>query len=134
MTLGERIARERLIEELRILADAEMDVTLVFDGRGRVTEADAAISESGFRVCYAAAAKTSDGVIERLAASDHAPARCVVVTSDATVRGNVLAAGGEAISPDELRARIDRARERARRVLLSRRTNQGGAFNNKLPL
>jgi hypothetical protein len=58
----------------------------------------------------------------------------VVATGDTTVRGNVLAAGGEAISPEDLRAWIERCQTRVGRALATRAETQRKSFGNKLPL
>ena len=128
-------ARERLIEALRVIGDAaSMDVSIVFDGRGDVSNVDPGAAADGFAVIYAAAGLTADGVIERLVAAEANPRRCVVATGDALVCGNVLAAGGETISPDELHARMESALRRARRAIQTRQTAQQKNFGNKLPL
>jgi predicted RNA-binding protein with PIN domain len=128
-------APERLAEELRVLHDTGgLDVTVVFDGRGHTSSSDPVATTEGFTVRYASAGLTADGEIERLAAQGENPRRCVVVTGDVTVRGNVMAAGGDALTPAELRAWIDRIRGRARRALHTQNAQRDPSFGNKLPL
>lgn len=129
------VDRERLVEALRIVHDVEgADVTVVFDGRGPAASMDVDAA-AGFVVCYASAALTADGEIERLVARDAAhPERCTVVTGDNAVRGNVLAAGGECLSPAELQAWIQRCAARARRKNVARNAAAQSGFSNRLPL
>jgi predicted RNA-binding protein with PIN domain len=132
---GEVHARARLIEALRAIHDVEgIDVTVVFDAPGEVSTADPSVTGDGFLVVYAAASLSADGVIERKVASDSQPTRCVVATGDTLIRGNVLAAGGECLPPDELRAWIERCRARAAGTLRNRQAAQRAKFGNKLPL
>lgn len=127
-------ARARLIEALRRLQDAEpLDVTVVFDGRSAVAQIDPENSNQHFVVKYAATGLTADGEIERLVASDPHAARCCVVTGDTVIRGNVLAAGGEILTPADLRAWMERAEGHAQRRLRTR-SARNPSFGNKLPL
>lgn len=109
-----------------------MDVTIVFDGRGDVSHVDPGPAMDGFSVVYASAGLTADGVIERMVAAERPAGRCVVATADAAIRGNVLAAGGESISPEELKSWIERSQIRAQRAIRTRSAAQQKNFGNKL--
>ncbi len=127
-------ARHQVIAAIRTVHEVEgVDVTVVFDGGGKATVVDAAESSAGFVVQYAAADLTADGVLERLATGDARPGRCVLVSGDSIVRGNVLAAGGECLAPADLRSWIERCTARTRhRLQIGRATDN--PFGNRLPL
>jgi predicted RNA-binding protein with PIN domain len=128
-------ARARLVASLRPVHDFDdADVTVVFDGRDSASRVDPATGEPGFVVRYAAIDLTADGEIEQLVAGDGDPARCVVVTADGQLRGNVLAAGGDCLSPDGMRSWIERCELRARRKLGAANKNGAADFGHRLPL
>lgn len=127
------VAREKLAGALAPIRDVEdVRVTLVFDGRGAAAAADAAHEAEDFQVVYAPAGLTADGAIERLVAGSPDPAACAVATADGLERETVLAAGGTCVSPEELRAWIERCNHRA--ASARRRSAARTGFSNKLPL
>lgn len=126
-------ARHQLIDAARVVHDvAGMRVTVVFDGSGEAVASDPVETGDGFEVVFAPGDRTADTVIEMRVAAAASPSTCVVATGDALERETVLAAGASCISPEELRAWVNRCRERAARS--ARRQAGAGEFANKLPL
>jgi len=104
-------AHRELIKQLTCYQDFAGDrVVVVFDGRGDRTAEER--EPGGIQVFYTSGDKTADDVIERLAVKYVDTYRITVATDDRAEQDGVVAAGGEAISSDALRGRIDAAEAR----------------------
>lgn len=102
-------AHRELIGRLTAYQDFSDDrVVVAFDGRsGEVTEER---EPGGLQVFYSGGSKTADDVVERLAIKYASKYRITVATNDLAIQDAVVAAGGEAISAEALRHRLDSAR------------------------
>ena len=96
-------AREKLLQMLERLQDAGMmRVVAVFDGGTENKPASAFSSDAGVQIFYAGANHSADTVIERLIAKYAPVHRLTVATNDHLIRTACEAAGGEAISVEQL--------------------------------
>jgi len=96
-------AREKFLQMLEHLQDAGgTRVVAVFDGgtEGRPTSAFS--SPAGVQIFYAGSSHSADTVIERLIAKYAPVRRLTVATNDHLIRTACEAAGGEAISAEQL--------------------------------
>jgi len=103
------LAREALINQLRHYQDwTGVRVVVVFDGKdSKVTTT----SDPGdVQIFYSRHGQTADAVVERLASKYAGRFELSVATSDSMEGQTVLAFGGQWISPDSLRARLQQAR------------------------
>ena len=81
-------ARNGLVDRLeRYLRGRQLQITLVFDGRGGITEAETVVAGK-LQVVYSAGSQTADEVIVSTLQSSDNPAAYVVVTSDMADIGN----------------------------------------------
>jgi len=94
-------------------------VVLVFDGRGPGTTDER--ESGGMQVIYTNGKSTADDVIERLAAKYAAIFDITVATDDQLEQNLVIAAGGLALSSNQLRDALDRADAEMQRLLKNRR-------------
>jgi hypothetical protein len=124
------VARGRLIEAVRAIHDADgLEVTVVYDGRGDRAERVEGGSAAGVEAVFASRGQTADGFIERTVAHSPNASVVVVATADQAERETVTASGATCVSPDELRAWVDRCRKRT-----SGASRPGGEFENRIPL
>ena len=87
-------ARKRLLELLReYVADRDVQVTVVFDGRGAMVDAEALIP-GRLQVVYSARGQTADDVIVRTLEESDQPAAYIVITSDIRDIGRTARAMG----------------------------------------
>jgi predicted RNA-binding protein with PIN domain len=119
------VAREQLVERLQALHDSGLaQVQVVFDGRGPETVVESRPGNPPLIVVHTATGQTADDVIEQLVAQAKDPGNCTVATADRLVRQTIEAAGGSAISPEELAAWIARAgSQQSARLAAHRRAN-----------
>lgn len=107
---GREVARERLVERLRVLHDFEqLRVSIVFDGRGAEIAIERPTRHATFSVLYTPSGTTADDVIEQLATQAQAPAEVIVATADRAERDTIEAAGATALSPEQLAEWVSRA-------------------------
>ncbi len=106
---GRDLARERLVERVRVLHDFErMRVSVVFDGRGRDIAIERPTRHTTFSVLYTPAGMTADDLIEQLATQAARPELVLVATADRAEGDTVSAAGAQLLSPDQLLALVER--------------------------
>jgi len=102
-------ARERFINNVRVIYDVEgLQTTIVFDGKGAKIEQQDEYSEEGFCCLFAPSDLTADAVIERIVMRSKTPIQLTVVTRDNMIGESIRASGGMVISPDDLRAWVER--------------------------
>jgi predicted RNA-binding protein with PIN domain len=103
------LAREELIKRLRDYQDwTGVRVVVVFDGKGRKTEAISDPTE--VQVFYSRTGQTADAIVERLASKYAKRFELMVATSDSLEAETVQACGAEWISPEGLRSLLMSAR------------------------
>jgi len=112
LDLHRRVPGSAYLELIRRLADfrdfSDERIVVVFDGR-----ASAATEERptpGLQVIYTSQSQTADDVIERLTTKYAGRYRITVATDDRAEQDLVVAAGGEVISAEGLRQRIEAGR------------------------
>ena len=110
----------------------EIRVTVVFDGKGVRTDATLLDPDGSFCVVYAPEGATADAIIAQMVFHSTTPANDTVVSRDNSVCQAVLAAGGEVMTPNALRDRIEHCRLRADRAMQSRLRKSEGDFENRL--
>lgn len=109
------LARARLVELLaEHSSDAEVDVTVVFDGAGGHSPAPTRERVLGVTVMFSARGQSADAVVESLALSDPEPDRTTVATSDRATQEAVFARGALRMSAREL---VELLRDREARVM-----------------
>ncbi len=103
-------AREGLVDRLeRYLRGRRLQITLVFDGRGGITEAEALVAGK-LQVVYSAGSQTADEVIVNTLQNSGNPAAYIVVTSDMADIGNTARGlGCEVIGSKRFLERIQSA-------------------------
>ena len=102
-------AHTELIRRLADFRDYSGErIVIVFDGRAAGTTEER--PSSGLQVIYTSQSQTADDVIERLAIKYAGRYRITVATDDRAEQDLVVAAGGEALSADGLRQRIEGGR------------------------
>lgn len=124
---GREAARARLVERVRVLHDFErVRVSVVFDGRGADIAIERPTRHTTFSVLYTPAGMTADDLIEQLTAQAADPAMVRVATGDQAERDTVEAAGAQVLSPDQLRAWVERVVDAQATVVAEqrRRTEQ----------
>lgn len=100
------LARGELLKRMRALQDMTGErIVVVFDGTG--TRATEEREPAGIQIIYADAARTADGVIERLAARYAGTRPIRVATADRQVWETVRAFGAGWLSPDDLRFELE---------------------------
>jgi predicted RNA-binding protein with PIN domain len=109
-------SREKLVSILaRYLANKDLMVTVVFDGRGGLTDADAAVPGK-LQVVYSAKYQTADDLIIAMIKASPNPRSHLVVTSDrAHIRPAVAEIGCAVIESKDFLERIRRRKARSRR-------------------
>ncbi len=114
------LAHRELIRRLNGYHDFTHDrVVVVFDGRGKKVEEER--DPGGLQIFYTSGNLTADDVIERLALKYGKTYQLTVATNDILEQDLVIAAGGQAISAEALRERLDRAETQMRDWLKRRR-------------
>ncbi len=109
-------ARAQLGQRLAPIHDGEeVRVTMVFDGRGAELAIERPSGLATFSIVHTPASLTADDVIEQMVAAAAEPASCCVATDDVAERSMVSAAGGQAITSEDLAtwAKQAAARQRA---------------------
>jgi len=108
---GTERAREGLIARLRAyLEERDVRVTLVFDGRGGLTDAEPIIP-GRLQVIYSASGQTADEVIVETLHAAANPREFIVVTSDmADIGRSVRAIGAEVMLSPAFLERMKRAK------------------------
>ena len=103
-------ARRILVRRLtEYLGDRRVQVTLVFDGRGGLTDVDVEIPGK-LQVLYSAAGQTADEVIVGILERSDSPRRFIVVTSDmADIGRTARAMGAGLLSSRDFLTRIQPA-------------------------
>ncbi len=103
-------ARRILVRRLTdYLGDRRVQVTLVFDGRGGLTDVDVEIPGK-LQVLYSAAGQTADELIVGMLERSDSPRRFIVVTSDiADIGRTARAMGAGLLSSREFLSRIQPA-------------------------
>lgn len=110
--------REKLLQMLEHLQDAgNVRVVAVFDGGTENKPATAFSGDAGVQIFYAGANHSADTVIERLIAKYAPVHRLTVATNDHLIRTACEAAGGAAISAEQLFDDIAAARAELGEVL-----------------
>ena len=95
--------REKLLHMLELLQDAgAMRVVAIFDGGTDTKPATEFSGAAGVQIFYAGASHSADTVIERLIAKYAPVHRLTVATNDHLIRTACEAAGGMAISAEQL--------------------------------
>jgi predicted RNA-binding protein with PIN domain len=106
-------ARRRLVSELALLVDEDVEVTVVFDGRPGPGEVDAAAA-AGITARFAPGGpNAADRAIVELLASFADPLPVTVVTSDAALADSVRRAGVAVEGAKTFRGRLPDAGERS---------------------
>ena len=101
-------AHRELIQALSDYRDWSEDrVVVVFDGRGNTVDEER--QDGGLQIFYTSGSKTADDVIERLAIKYAKVYKITVATDDRAEQDIVVGAGGEALSSEALKGKIDRA-------------------------
>lgn len=101
-------AHRELIQALSDYRDWSEDrVVVVFDGRGNTVDEER--QDGGLQIFYTSGSKTADDVIERLAIKYAEVYKITVATDDRAEQDIVVGAGGEALSSEGLKEKIDRA-------------------------
>lgn len=119
---GGAVARERLVEAVRMIHDVEaVRVTVVFDGAGQDIEIERPGEDLTFSVVYSPAGMSADAVIERMVEVAESREAIHVVTRDNLERETVQAMGAFALDPDGLRDWILRCDRKLARDLHRRR-------------
>ncbi len=114
------LAHQELIRRLNDYHDfAHVRVVVVFDGRGKKVNEER--DPGGLQIFYTSSSLTADDVIERLALKYGKTYQLTVATNDVPEQDLVIAAGGEAISADGLRDRIERSEAQMKDWLKRRR-------------
>ncbi len=104
---------------------ADLRVTVVFDGRGSELTIESVEGAATFACVHTPAGVTADEIIERLVAGAAEPAGCLVATADRAERASVEAAGAAVCDPAELAARLDALEARSdRAVALLKRSSE----------
>lgn len=100
-------ARARLVEWIRAyLEHKRVQVTLVFDGRGGITDAEVLVP-GRFQVLYSASCQTADDFIVDTLFTHPNPREFIVVTSDrADIGSRVSSVGAAVLSSAEFLARL----------------------------
>jgi len=100
-------AREHLIAMLeRYLSDRKLQVTVVFDGRGRLADMESVIP-GRLQVVYSSSPGTADELIVSTLEESDNPRAFIVVTSDRTDIGRTARAmGAEVIASEEFLERL----------------------------
>ena len=102
------LAHQELIRQLAGYHDFTGErVVVVFDGRGQKISEERDVG--GLQVFYTSSGHTADDVIERLAIKYAQTYRITVATNDVPEQDIVVGAGGEAISAESLKHRIESA-------------------------
>jgi predicted RNA-binding protein with PIN domain len=103
-------ARERLLERLEgYLSGRHMQITVVFDGRGGIVEAESVIP-GRLQVVFSAGSQTADELIVGMLCSSGNPRQFIVVTSDrAGIAGPASDLGCEVIGSKRFLDRVARA-------------------------
>ncbi len=103
-------ARRILVHRLTdYLGDRRVQVTLVFDGRGGMTDVDVEIPGK-LQILYSAAGETADELIVGMLERSDSPRRFIVVTSDmADIGRTARAMGAGLLSSRDFLSRIQRA-------------------------
>lgn len=126
-------ARARVIAAGLVLHDTEkLRVTVVFDGKGEAVGLDEVSGSPLCRVLYAPASMTADDLIEQLVGAASTPGEITVATGDRHERHTIEALGATAISPELLRAWVERCE--ARQTARVKRRSDANPFTNTLPL
>lgn len=115
-------ARERLVEEARVIRDVDgLRVTLVFDSSRDTMEVETPGEDPHYAVLYAPKGISADGLIEQIVRRAQKPGQCVVISRDNLVLEAIRAAGAYGYHPEELIDWIQRCHERQSRDLEARR-------------
>jgi len=103
-------ARRILVRRLTVyLEDRRVQVTLVFDGRGGLTDVDVEIPGK-LQILYSAAGQTADELIVGMLERSDSPRRFIVVTSDmADIGRTARAMGAGLLSSQDFLSRIQPA-------------------------
>jgi hypothetical protein len=104
-------ARGRLVKRLTGYIEAKnVQLTVVFDGHGGITDVDVEIP-GRLQLLYSAAGQSADDVILEILESSSNPREYVVVTSDMADIGRAAGAMGVSVVPSpEFLSRIERRR------------------------
>ncbi len=110
------LAREALVRMLTAYQDASgTRVVAVFDGQG--DKLQETTEPGGIQIFYSARGQTADSVIERLVAVYASQHELTVASADRLERQTATSFGGETISPELLRARMEEAQGDLRREI-----------------
>lgn len=116
--------RERLIEAVRLLHDAEhVRLTVVFDGRGTTHDIQRPTNDPSFSVLYTSADRSADDVIEHLVQKSDSETEVIVYSRDNMIAAAVRACGGFMLPPEALWDDLDRA-SKDQHTILQRHRNQ----------
>ena len=103
---------------------SEDRVVVVFDGRGNTVDEER--QDGGLQIFYTSGSKTADDIIERLAIKYAKVYKITVATDDRAEQDIVVGAGGEALSSEGLKEKIDRAgQDRDRWIERHRKASKG---------
>ena len=112
LDLHRRVPGGAYPELIRRLADfrdySGERIVVVFDGRASATTEER--PTPGLQVIYTSQSQTADDVIERLTTKYAGGYRITVATDDRAEQDLVVAAGGEVLSADGLRQRLEAGR------------------------
>lgn len=117
-------ARSQLVQQLAAIHDVEeVRVTIVFDGKGAEISVDRPSGHATFSVVYTPSALTADDVIEHMVSNSADAGACVVATDDEGERGMVSAAGGVAMTSNDLAAWLAKVEGRQRAAIAKLRSS-----------
>ncbi len=104
-------AVEKLVRDtINISAQNEIDVALIFDGRGAGSKSEPA---DGVRVIYSSERRSADELIERLVFSESAARQIKVYTADRAQQKVVWRPGVRKMSPRDWESLIEESAEEA---------------------
>ncbi|MFT3870576.1 MAG: NYN domain-containing protein [Nibricoccus sp.] len=127
------VAREKLLQIVRILHDAEqVRLTVVFDGRGSELVVEHPGDATTFSLVFTPTGMTADDAIEQLVGKAADAAVCLVATDDCAERQTIEAVGATGLSAEELRAWVTRTEQHQQTQLASQRRKNETIWKNKI--
>ncbi|WP_269538838.1 NYN domain-containing protein [Cerasicoccus fimbriatus] len=127
-------ACDHLVETVRVIHDIDnYRVTVVFDGRGAMVDAQFPGNIATFAVLYSPSDLSADGLIEQIVKNAKDPKTCTVVSRDNLIAESIRASGGFAIRPDDLRDWVARCDSRSRQAINQRQKQVKKQWKEKSP-
>jgi predicted RNA-binding protein with PIN domain len=92
-------AKTQMIRSAGELCDREnLQVTLVFDGKGRINEIEHPLRDEFFTVVHSSSQGSADAVLERMLSKSRKPDQMLLVSDDRLIQSAALAVGATTMS------------------------------------